>query len=47
MLRASDLDVLIDALVVGEMPSFADSLDQLKAANAFLDHLVCATMAAA
>ena len=36
-----------DALVLDEMPAFADALDQLKAANAFLDRLVCATMAAA
>lgn len=47
VLRRVIVDVLIDALVLDEMPSFADSLDQLKAANAFLDRLVCATMAAA
>ena len=46
VLRRVMIDVLIDALVLDEMPSFADSLDQLKAANAFLDRLVCATMAA-
>jgi hypothetical protein len=46
VLRRVIVDVLIDALVLDEMPSFADSLDQLKAANAFLDRLVCATMAA-
>ena len=47
VLRRVMIDVLIDALVLDEMPSFADSLDQLKAVNAFLDRLVCATMAAA
>ena len=47
VLRGTIVDVLVDALVLGEMPAFADSLDQLKATNAFLDHLVCATMAAA
>jgi hypothetical protein len=45
-LRGAIVDVLIDALVLDEMPAFADSLDQLKATNAFLDRLVCATMAA-
>ena len=40
-------DVLADALVVGEMPAFADTLDQLKDINAYLDRLVCATLAAA
>ena len=47
VLRGVIVDLLIDALVLDEMPSFADSLDQLKAANAFIDRLVCATMAAA
>jgi hypothetical protein len=47
VLRRVMVDVLIDALVLDEMPSFAESLDQLKATNAFLDRLVCATMAAA
>ena len=46
VLRGVIVDELIDALVLDEMPAFADSLDQLKAANAFLDRLVCATMAA-
>lgn len=46
VLRGVMVDVLIDAVVLDEMPSFAESLDQLKAANAFLDRLVCATMAA-
>jgi len=47
VLRRVMVDMLVDALVLDEMPSFADSLDQLKAANAFLDRLVCATMEAA
>lgn len=47
VLRRVMVGVLIDALVLDEMPAFADSLDQLKAANAFLDRLVCATIAAA
>ncbi len=46
VLRGSVIDVLIDALVTDEMPSFADSLDQLKVADTFIDRLVCATMAA-
>ena len=32
--------MLLDALVLGEMPSFAETLDQLKAADAFIDRLV-------
>ena len=47
VLRGAMVDVLIDALVLDEMPSFADSLDQLKVTNAFIDRLVCASMAAA
>jgi hypothetical protein len=46
-LRAAASDVLGDALVLDEMPAFADTLDQLKVFNAFLDRLVCATMRAA
>ena len=45
VLRGAIVDVLVDALVLDEMPSFADSLEQLKATNAFIDRLVCATMA--
>lgn len=45
-LRGAVIDVLVDALVLGEMPSFADSLLQLKRAGAFLDRLVAATMTA-
>ena len=46
-LRGVISDVLVDALALDEMPSFADALDQLKVLNAFLDRLVCATMSAA
>jgi hypothetical protein len=47
VLRGAMCDVLVDALVLDEMPAFADTLDQLKVLNAFLDRLVCATMTAA
>lgn len=47
VLRGVIVDMLIDALVLDETPSFADTLDQLKAVNAYLDRVVCATMAAA
>jgi hypothetical protein len=47
ILRGAISDVLVDALVLDEMPAFADTLDQLKVLNAFLDRLVCATMSAA
>ena len=47
VLRSAVSDVLADALVVGEMPAFADTLDQLKDINAYLDRLVCASLAAA
>ena len=43
-LRSAISDVLVDALVLDEMPAFADSLDQMKVLNAFLDRLVCATL---
>lgn len=46
VLRGAVVDVLIDALVLDEMPSFADALDQLKTTNAFIDRLVCAALAA-
>jgi len=46
VLRGAICDVLVDALVLDEMPAFADTLDQLKVVNAFLDRLVCATMTA-
>ena len=46
-LRGAIVDVLIDALVLGELPSFAETLEQLKAADAFIDHLVVAVLEAA
>ena len=46
-LRGAISDVLVDALVLDEMPAFADTLDQMKVLNAFLDRLVCATISAA
>jgi RsbT co-antagonist protein rsbRD N-terminal domain len=45
-LRAAISDVLVDALVLDEMPAFADTLDQLKVVNALLDRLVCAAVVA-
>ncbi len=45
-LRSAAIDVLLDALVQDEMPSFGDSLDQLKVLDAFLDRLVRASMTA-
>jgi hypothetical protein len=47
ILRGAISDVLVDALVLDEVPAFADTLDQMKVLNAFLDRLVCATMSAA
>jgi hypothetical protein len=46
-LRGAISDVLVDALVLDEMPAFADTLDQMKVLNALFDRLVCATMIAA
>lgn len=46
-LRGAAVDVLIDALVLDETPSFADTLEQLKSVDAFVDRLVCAAFAAA
>ena len=45
-LRGVVLDVLVDALATDEMPSFADTLAQLKAVDALLDALICAVVAA-
>jgi hypothetical protein len=45
-LRGAAVDVLIDAMAAGEMPSFADTLFQLRAVDDLLDALVrgvCAT----
>ncbi len=47
ILRGAISDVLVDALVLDEVPAFAETLDQMKVLNAFLDHVVCATMSAA
>jgi hypothetical protein len=41
------VDVLLDALVLGELPSFAETLEQLKAADLFIDRLVVAILGAA
>ena len=46
-LRGAIVDVLVDALVLDELPSFTDTLVQLKRSDDFLDRLVCATIRAA
>ena len=46
-LRGAIVDVLLDALVLGELPSFAETLEQVKAADAFIDQLVAAVLTAA
>jgi len=38
------VDVLLDALVLDEIPSFAETLEQVKAAGAFIDRLVVAVL---
>ena len=43
-LHGAVVDVLLDALVLGELPSFAETLEQLKAAGSFIDHLVVAVL---
>lgn len=43
-LRGAAVDVLLDALVLGELPSFAETLEQLKAVCAFIDGLVLAVL---
>jgi hypothetical protein len=45
-LRGAMVDVLQDALVLGEMPTFGETLVQIKEVDAFLDHVVRATVAA-
>jgi RsbT co-antagonist protein rsbRD N-terminal domain len=45
-LRGAIVDVLLDALVLGELPSFAETLEQLKAAGAFIDQLGAAVLTA-
>jgi hypothetical protein len=46
-LRSTIVDVLLDALVLGELPSFADTLEQLKDAGALIDRLVGAVLGVA
>lgn len=46
-LLGAAIDVLLDALVLGELPSIADTLLQLKEAGDVLDRAVLATMTAA
>jgi len=46
-LRGAIIDVLLDALVLGELPSFAETLEQVKAADRFIDKLVAAVLTAA
>ncbi len=46
-LRGAAVDVLVDAMAAGEMPSFADTLFQLRAVDDLLDALVRAVCAAA
>lgn len=43
-LRLAVLDVLLDALVLDEMPSFGDTLTQLKGLDDFIDRQVAATL---
>jgi hypothetical protein len=45
-LRGAIIDVLLDALVLGELPSFAETLEQVKAADRFIDQLVAAVFTA-
>jgi hypothetical protein len=46
-LRGAIVDVLLDALVLGELPSFAETLEQVKAADGFIDQLVAAVLTTA
>jgi hypothetical protein len=46
VLRAAIIDVLLDALVLGELPSFAETLEQLKSSGAFIDQLGAAVLTA-
>lgn len=46
-LRGAIVDVLLDALVLDELPSFTATLEQLKGADAFIDRLVRAMLRAA
>jgi hypothetical protein len=47
LLRGVVLDVLMDALATDEMPSFADTLQQLKAVDELLDGVIRAVYAVA
>ena len=46
VLRGAVVDVLVDALVLDELPSFTETLVQLKRTDDFLDRMVCATITA-
>lgn len=46
-LHGAIVDVLLDALVLGELPSFAETLEQLKDADALIDRQIRAILAAA
>jgi len=43
-LLGAAIDVLLDALVLNELPSFAETLEQLKAVGIFIDRLVGAVL---
>jgi len=43
-LQRAAIDVLLDALVLNELPSFAETLEQLKAVGVFIDRLVVAVL---
>ena len=45
-LRGAIIDVLLDVLVLGDLPSFAETLEQVKAADRFIDQLVHAVLLA-
>jgi hypothetical protein len=39
-IRAAVWKVVVDALVVGELPAFGETMDEMSQIDAFLDHLV-------
>ncbi len=43
-LRGAAIDVLLDAIVLNELPSFAETLEQYKAVGVFIDRLVVAVL---
>lgn len=43
-LHEAVVDVLLDALALGELPSFAETLEQLRAAGDFIDRLATAAL---